>query len=286
MEVIKKLAERVEKEHNQFLRDSQRLEDRSGISANTEAGGTATTSNVDFASLVGSADGATVKADTVIDSNASWDDDVWGSIFNANSVCPPIFSNDLPPRFHLQTPTPQHLSSPSIQQPSSDTTNMLSPPTLISKNTSSFQTLPSTLNPTPPKLITPRSEGTVKNAQTFPKPGLEASRPSYSQATVFPPISQSPFSQLPQPIKPAQSPSAPNYNIHFSNPIPTTRTLAPPNISSTLLMPQQFGTGHPAFPPPPQMSGLLVPSKPAQPKLGQSTNKLSKDDWGDFDPLL
>jgi SCY1-like protein 2 len=95
MEVIKKLAERVEKEHNQFLRDSQRLEDRSGIAANTETGGTAT-SNVDFASLVGNANGATVKADTVIDSNASWDDDVWGSIFNANSVCPPIFPNDLP----------------------------------------------------------------------------------------------------------------------------------------------------------------------------------------------
>lgn len=95
MEVIKKLAERVEKEHNQFLRDSQRLEDRSGIAANTEAGGTAT-ANVDFASLVGNANGATVKADTVIDSNASWDDDVWGSIFNANSVCPPSFPNDLP----------------------------------------------------------------------------------------------------------------------------------------------------------------------------------------------
>ena len=100
MEVIKKLAERVEKEHNQFLRDSQRLEDRSGIASNAETGSTATTSNVDFASLVGNANGATVKADTVIDSNASWDDDVWGSIFNTNSVCPPFFSNDLPSQFN------------------------------------------------------------------------------------------------------------------------------------------------------------------------------------------
>ncbi|KIM49037.1 hypothetical protein M413DRAFT_6260 [Hebeloma cylindrosporum] len=86
MEVIKKLADRVEKEHNQFLRDSQRLEDRSGIAANGEAGSTAKTSNVDFASLVGNANGASVKADTVIDNNASWDDDVWGSIFNANPI--------------------------------------------------------------------------------------------------------------------------------------------------------------------------------------------------------
>jgi len=188
-------------------------------------------------------------------------------------------------QFNSQTPTPQHLSSPSVQRPSSDTTNFLPPPT---RNTSSFQTLPSTLNPTPPKLVTPRLEETVKSARTFPKPGLEASRPPFSQTIAFPPpISQSPFSQLPQPIKPAQSTlSAPNYNIQFSNPIPTTRTFAPQNIPSTPLMPQQYGTGHPAFPPPPQMSGLLVPSKPAQSKLGQSTNKLSKDDWGDFDPLL
>jgi len=91
MEVIKKLAERVEKEHNQFLRDSQRLEDRSGFAANAE-GGTVTTSNADFASLVGNANGGAIKADTVIDSNASWDDDVWGSIFNTTSVCWPFFS--------------------------------------------------------------------------------------------------------------------------------------------------------------------------------------------------
>jgi SCY1-like protein 2 len=95
MEVIKKLAERVEKEHDQFLRDSQRLEDRSGIATNGAPGANAA-SNVDFASLVGKANGSTVKADTVIDNNASWDDDVWGSIFNTNSVSWAKISNDLP----------------------------------------------------------------------------------------------------------------------------------------------------------------------------------------------
>lgn len=80
MEVIRKLGDRVEKEHDQYLRDAQRIEDRSATAANGTAspaiGGT-----VDFASLVGG-NAATVKADTVIDSNKSWDDDVWGSIFS------------------------------------------------------------------------------------------------------------------------------------------------------------------------------------------------------------
>lgn len=84
MEVIKKLGDRVEKEHDQYLRDSQRLEDRSattnGVSAPALGGG------VDFETLVAGGT-ATVKADTVIDSTQKgWDDDVWGSIFNENEV--------------------------------------------------------------------------------------------------------------------------------------------------------------------------------------------------------
>ena len=85
MEVIRKLGDRVEKEHDQFLRDSQRIEDRSatpinGITTLPAAGG------VDFESLVGSGNAATVKADTVIDGSKSWDDDVWGSIFSGAEV--------------------------------------------------------------------------------------------------------------------------------------------------------------------------------------------------------
>lgn len=80
MEVIRKLGDRVEKEHDQYLRDAQRIEDRSTTAVNgfdsPAIGGT-----VDFASLVAGSS-ATVKADTVIDSNKSWDDDVWGSIFS------------------------------------------------------------------------------------------------------------------------------------------------------------------------------------------------------------
>jgi SCY1-like protein 2 len=86
MSVIRKLSERVEKEHDQFLRDSQRLEDRSATSVNGSSGSQHYTSSVDFESLVSSANGASVKADTTIDSNKSWDDDIWGSIFNRDEV--------------------------------------------------------------------------------------------------------------------------------------------------------------------------------------------------------
>lgn len=82
MDVIRKLGERVEKEHNQFLRDSQRIEDRSSTAENLQQG-TSNASGVDFESLVGRTNSASVKADTVIDSNSSWDDDVWGSIFTS-----------------------------------------------------------------------------------------------------------------------------------------------------------------------------------------------------------
>lgn len=79
MGVIKKLAERVEREHNQFLRDAQRLEDKSSIQVNG-SNSTAVAGPVDFASLVGGVNGATVKADTALDGDTNWDDDVWGSI--------------------------------------------------------------------------------------------------------------------------------------------------------------------------------------------------------------
>jgi SCY1-like protein 2 len=86
MSVIKKLGDRVEKEHDQFLRDSQRTEDRSGLATNG-TNGTAPSQGIDFESLVGrsnvlpSTNGPTISIDTSGDEN-SWDDDGWGSMFN------------------------------------------------------------------------------------------------------------------------------------------------------------------------------------------------------------
>jgi len=87
MAVIKKLGDRVEREHGQFLRDSQRLEDRSAIPV-SGAVPNPVSGEVNFENLVGSGDGATVKQDTAIDgSSKGWDeDDVWGSIFSSNET--------------------------------------------------------------------------------------------------------------------------------------------------------------------------------------------------------
>ena len=95
MDVIRNLGQRVEKEHDQFLRDSQRLEDRSTVATGGEPGTNGNTVSVDFESLVGKANGATVKVDTVMDANTSWDDDVWGSIFNSNAVSLASISLDI-----------------------------------------------------------------------------------------------------------------------------------------------------------------------------------------------
>jgi len=81
MLVIKKLGERVEKEHDQFLRDSQRLEDRSAIGINGESSGKSHSDSIDFESLVGRAQGTAPQADATTHVK-SWDEDVWGSIFN------------------------------------------------------------------------------------------------------------------------------------------------------------------------------------------------------------
>ena len=83
MTVIKKLGDRVEREHLQFLRDSQRTEDRtSAPSGVMTSGGSA--NGIDFASLVAGASTSTVKPDIVVPngSTTSWDDDLWGNMLN------------------------------------------------------------------------------------------------------------------------------------------------------------------------------------------------------------
>lgn len=77
MAVIRKLGDRVEKEHNQFLRDSQRLEDRSATTNGITPPNL--NSGIDFESLVGRATASAVKT---IDNQNGWDDDVWGAILN------------------------------------------------------------------------------------------------------------------------------------------------------------------------------------------------------------
>lgn len=85
MDVIKTLGERVEKEHDRYLRDSQRIEDRSALhgraNLSSDTGGGA----VDFESLVGNHGTAAVKTHSTSDSSTNWENDVWGSIFSSGS---------------------------------------------------------------------------------------------------------------------------------------------------------------------------------------------------------
>lgn len=86
MAVIRQLSDRVEKEHNQFLRDSQRIEDRSATATNGANGRQTSRGGIDFETLVGGAGAGTIKADTEL--NLNWEDDVWGSILSSGTeVC-------------------------------------------------------------------------------------------------------------------------------------------------------------------------------------------------------
>jgi SCY1-like protein 2 len=101
MDVIRKLGERVAKEHNQFLRDNQRIGDKSGLHAadgsdglNGAGMGLGGSSNgnggaINFESLVGQAGaGMSVKQDS--SATPSWDDDPWGSILATTSEVEPF----------------------------------------------------------------------------------------------------------------------------------------------------------------------------------------------------
>lgn len=65
-------------------------------------------------------------------------------------------------------------------------------------------------------------------------------------------------------------PNTPNFAPAPSN--PTFSSISQPYIGGTIMLPK-----------PPQMGGVMTPSKPAQSPTRNNT--LSKDAWGDFDPL-
>jgi len=251
MVVIRKLGNRVEEEHKQFLRDSQRLEDRSATA--NGASGTQPAGGVDFASLVGRANGATVKADTNADASTSWDDDPWASILNDNA--PPI-------------QTPPALPATSTAANAIYQTHSLP----SSPQQSTFQARPSRLGASP----------VTSSSFSFPSPPVQPQRPSFTptSSSSLSTISATPsikpgFSQTaytPQANLPTQQPPKPNYNITLPTSPPIPNFATPP-----------IGFSSPAMATPSAMSSLLAPSKPSQPSW--SAKKPSKDSWEDFDPL-
>ncbi|KAJ7043254.1 kinase-like domain-containing protein [Mycena alexandri] len=269
MAVIRKLGDRVEEEHKQFLRDSQRLEDRSATATNGVGGSQAGAGGVDFASLVGRANGATVKADSVVDTaSQSWDDDPWASILN-DSVSLEFTALRGPP---IQTPPPLPASTSTINTNTFQTRSVPSSP-----QHSSFQPRPSRLGTLP-----------AASPPSFSFPSPPAQRPSYTTPAASQSSLSSAFSQhaayTPQPAYTPQTqpiqPQKPNYNISLpaSTPLPSFAASTPPiNFSSS-----------PMRATPPAMSmgmggGLLAPSKPPPPSW--SAQKTNKSSWEDFDPL-
>ncbi|KAI0933145.1 hypothetical protein AcV5_005979 [Taiwanofungus camphoratus] len=246
MEVIRKLGDRVEREHDQYLRDSQRIEDRSvtnGVHSTSVTNGA-----LDFESLVSNGTATSVKADTIIDNSKNWEDDVWGSIFSSGSESPAISPPTPAPEFQTQSLP----SSPKFS-------NLLRP-----------NTLKATLNRPARGLGATPIPSASFNSAVFTPP-LNTTSPAFqTKSTSSASTSQVQPSLTTTTAAPGHMQSSPNYNI----------TLAPMSPLSAM-------SSAPLFPSPMPMGGPLVPSKPPQSGWQSSgtIKPLTKDDWGDFDPL-
>ncbi|GLB35144.1 putative protein tyrosine kinase [Lyophyllum shimeji] len=255
MAVIKKLGDRVEQEHDQYLRDSQRLEDRSATAVNGASGTTSYATSVDFESLVGRANGTPVKPDaTGADANKSWDDDVWGSIFKDDNTS------------KSQTPT--------------------TPPVVPSKPYvlhAQLGSQPGTSNTSSPLLPSPPQP---KHSLSAPISQFQP-RSTLSSPPLPPPQKPTYNSTLPPPLAPPQKP---NYNISLTSTTPLVMTQTSSLQPGHGMFPSPAQPSQPpAFTPhataPLRMHSLLAPSKPSEPSWGGTSKPPSKDDWGDFDPL-
>ncbi|PBK77709.1 other/SCY1 protein kinase [Armillaria solidipes] len=276
MDVIRRLGDRVEKEHNQFLRDSQRLEDRSGVSVNGNGTGTHSFAGaVDFESLVGGGAGAAAPANTSTSikkrGNGSWDDDVWGSIFNeeASGAHSPALNSPAVP-----APQPTLPSSP-IRTTQGNRLGA-KPIPAASFSPASFPSPPSNRSFSSP--LQPTSTG------GFPPPP-QPQKPNYNISLSTSTMSPMQPSNTGGFLSQAQA-QKPNYNLSFSTPAPTMSALQNPILPASSPPPSLFPTQSPRMPssnPTMTMGSILAPSKPAQ--SWNTSNSKSNIDWGDFDPL-
>jgi SCY1-like protein 2 len=312
MAVIKKLGDRVEKEHDQFLRDSQRIEDRSATATNGSLDLT-TRGGMNFETLVGGAGAGSINADTEL--NGNWEDDVWGSILSTNSEV------RIPPqgKENAMTDFCRPLQSPSITQ-----TTFASSMSAQSQPTT--QSLPSS-----PRMGT--SIGAAQSARpltgrsTTGSNGLlpvasltplsSSAHPSTSSHSIGPPPASNARSKYqgsllsaqgtkqstPQPPQRSTLPK-PNYNISLSD-VTTNASQQPPPFSAPFMTsPSQMNplyaspptsnalsttplVSPPAFFPRPGMGDILTPLKPQRTSLSGVGTKTqtSKDILSDFDPL-
>jgi SCY1-like protein 2 len=307
MAVIKKLGDRVEKEHDQFLRDSQRIEDRSATAVNGSVDGPRSRAGMDFETLVGGAGTGNIKADTELSGN--WEDDVWGSILSSGSEV----------RFPLQMIKKEEMMTDFCRPPQSPSIPQTAfVPPMSAQSQSTTQSLPSsprigtTVGAQLSRPLTSRtntgSNGTRTGMSIPPPPISSSTFLSTSPHAMGPPaqntqpkyqgglLSSQSTSQPPQ----RTSVSKPNYNISLSD-VTTISNQQPPPAVPFMTPPSQINQLHaptsnilstsvvsPAFSPRPGMGDILTPLKPQRRSLsgvGAKTQASTKDILSDFDPL-
>ncbi|KAI0048222.1 kinase-like protein [Auriscalpium vulgare] len=284
MGVIRTLGDRVEKEHNQYLRDSQRIEDRSALAIGGASGPTMG-GGVDFESLVGGASVATVKADTEFN-GSGWDDDVWGSIL---APTPEVGCLRADYCRHSEA-----IQSPKVQSPSLSASAQAS--SIPAPATQSLSTSPRIGTTSMPSASFSSAAQGHRSPLGTPSVSMQLLQPSNSNTGGFaPPLQAQAFSQPPPQTRP-------NYNISLSDvtglppmrPAPATPAMAAPSqpaaANSNLSFQALTPSAPPAASPPPfaaqSMGSMLTPLKAQQTTWsGSGTSKPSKDVWGDFDPL-
>ncbi|CAE6415312.1 unnamed protein product [Rhizoctonia solani] len=273
MTVIKSLSERIEKEHAQHLRDSQRVEDRSAIASSNSVN--TSVASVDFHSLVSGGRSPSTVAGTITPiANGSntptpapttgngWDDDMWDSMLNSAPSSPP----------------PQTISNRSSLSVPASTQSLPVTPRPINSAARALGAKPITPSIPPPPI-----------SSIIPPPG-SLSSPSTSTST-----SSNMFTSLPPPMARSATtqatPSVPNYNITLTPtpPRPNSTTFtpltpsAPPNYNLNMSNPSpSVGMGVMQ----PQMGGsILQPTNASSAWASQNIKKMGADAWGDFDPL-
>ncbi|KAH9930992.1 uncharacterized protein B0H18DRAFT_1116681 [Fomitopsis serialis] len=149
----------------------------------------------------------------------------------------------------------------------------ISPPPAVMQPSQPSQPQTQSL-PSSPRLSTTRINSAAKGTLNRQSRGLAPAqhRPSLSSGTMQAATPSFMSSQAP----------APNYNISLTATPPLTSMSSPPLTS--MGAPAMTMSTPPLFASSPSMSAPLVPSKPAQPSWSMP-KQLTKDDWGDFDPL-
>lgn len=276
MSVIKTLSDRVQREHHQFLRDAQRIEDKSALQPNGSPLPSTNAGPVSFESLVANANGATVKADTVPQGETNWDDDVWGSILAPGSETP-----------RAQSPAPA--LSPSLGQPSlAQTSPRLGGPSVPAQRAMSRPTGPLGARRIASSSIQPSSGASSPLSTTsFPPPPSFASPPPMSFSSPPPMQALQPTSTGSQPMRALQptstgssfgsqpmQPAKPNYNISLDSfggggGTPAMAPLAPSSSNGFGASSAAGGFGSFSQPPlQPQQSFSPPPLQPQQSTFG------------------